>query len=158
MVRKEKASSAVKSTKGCLSLDIVIQHQESLAHLRDRLWAVGVRSRVETHIRLVLGYEKSGKRHMLPGVPDYEAPVLVLFGPDRQVLGEVVVGGRSGSYLVTLPALDPEPKVMRPENLDPICVDVLLAYKISLDAAPALQRPPRDAGGQDRGVSGGVGR
>jgi hypothetical protein len=78
---------------------------------------------------------------MLPGLPDYEEPVLVLFGHDRQVLGEVVVDGRSGSYLVTLPALDPEPKVMRPENLDPICVDVLHAYKLALGVAPALFSP-----------------
>jgi hypothetical protein len=78
---------------------------------------------------------------MLPGLPDYEAPVLVLFGHDRQVLGEVVVGGRSGSYLVTLPALAPEPKVMRPENLDPICFDVLLAYKLTLGVTPAFFPP-----------------
>ncbi len=64
----------------------------------------------------------------------------------------MVVGGRSGSYLVTLPALDPEPKVMRPENLDPICVDVLLACKISWAvAAPAYSGPPETLEGRRAG-------
>ncbi|MEU8249944.1 hypothetical protein [Nonomuraea sp. NPDC048916] len=135
-------ASALKSH----SMESMAAQQDALAELREVLKEMGIRSTVETHICLVVGYKRGSDKEIAFPVsepPIIDQPILRVFGPGKEEIATAVVGGRSGSYLVTVPAVSKMPKVVRPgsrPSLNKIGIDILHAYKAVTGGvvAPAL--------------------
>ncbi|GAA3175282.1 hypothetical protein [Nonomuraea roseoviolacea] len=126
-------------------LDSVMRQKKALERLGDRLAGMGVKTRVVSRVRLVLRSGSGTLRDHMPGIPDYEQPVLEVYAPNRHMIASAVIGQRSGSYLVSIPALDDQPQAVRSDeaSLKAISIEIMHACQAlpgGASSVPAAER------------------
>ncbi|MBN6056031.1 hypothetical protein JYK22_29140, partial [Nonomuraea sp. RK-328] len=128
--RKDIEQARPRATR--TDLDAVMRQREALGRLGGLLAGMGMKTLVVSRIRLVLRTGSGNLRDPISGIPDYDPPALEVYAPDRQVIARAVIGPRSGSYLVTIPALDDQPKTVSSDeaSLKAISIEIIQAHHL----------------------------